>query len=100
MPAPTGRLVEPNTIFTQLEERGLNLDEMPGVMFHHSVVYIDQLASSEDLDLDFARQIVRFAGGKVIDELDDLNITQIVVGHDRSRLKQLRQTTSRSTESR
>jgi hypothetical protein len=29
-----------------------------------------------------------------------LNITQIVVGHDRSRLKQLRQTTSRSTESR
>ena len=82
-------------IFTQLEERGLDLEGLPGIMFRHSVVYVDQPSGSDDMELNFARQIVRFAGGQVPDDLDDLDITQIVVGQDPSRLKELRQIVSK-----
>ena len=99
MPDSTNKTLEPSELFAQLEERGLDLDELPGVMFRNSVIYIDQSPGSEDMDLDFARQIVTFAGGRIVENLDDSNITQIVIGQDRSRLKQLRQAISRSAES-
>jgi DNA ligase-4 len=98
MPEFTENSLESSVIFTQLEERGLDLEQLPGVMFRRSVVYIDRSPGEDDMNLAFARQIVVFAGGRVLDDISDSDITQIVVGQDRSRLKQLRQTISKSVD--
>jgi hypothetical protein len=89
MPKPADRL-DRNSFFGQLTERGINLDEFPGVMFRHATVYFDKIPGSDDFDLDLGQQIVRFASGKVVDNLENPKITHIVVGNDLSGLKQLR----------
>jgi hypothetical protein len=94
MPEPANRIDRSN-FFSQLTERGFDLDELPGVMFRHATVYFDKLPDSDDMDLDFAQRIVRFASGQIVDNLKDSKITHVVAGNDLSRLQQLRQTISK-----
>jgi DNA ligase 4 len=94
MSKPTDRL-DRSSFFGQLTERGIDLDELPGVMFRHCTVYFDKTSDSDDMDLDLAQRIVRFASGQVVDNVEDPKVTHIVVGNDLSRLKQLRQTISK-----
>jgi DNA ligase-4 len=44
--------------------------------------------------LDLASSTVRFGSGKVTDDLNNTNITHIVIGKDRSRLQSIRETIS------
>jgi DNA ligase-4 len=92
-------------LLAQFKEHNPDLGETPGWMFHGLVVCfdkkektIDELNSDAsiddtytyDLDTKLAGQIVYFAGGRLVDDLDDANVTHIVVGEDRERLKEIR----------
>ena len=100
----------------QMEDHGQDLEDMPGWMFRHALVYLDtEEAATEnnlnadgdgavrsalkDMELTIAGHVVAFAGGDASQDLRDAAITHVVVGKDRSRLKKLRQAISRYVES-
>ena len=82
----------------QLGEHGYSLGELRGWMYDGLVIYVDQeqvngtgptTAIEEDLDLKLAYNIACFAGAGVSDALAE-GVTHILVGRDRSHLKDLR----------
>jgi hypothetical protein len=92
-------------LLAQFLEHNSDLGETLGWMFCGLVVYfdkkgktIDELdgnASTEDdyaynLDTKLAAQIVYFAGGKLAEDLDNAEVTHVVVDEDRDRLKEIR----------
>lgn len=96
----------------QLEDRGSFDQELPGWMFRRCVVYFhgkthqpeftngtEHTAEAEpsamSLDLEMASSIVRFAGGTVVEGLNDKAITHIVVEIGSTRLRELRETMTR-----
>ena len=92
MKNPSERIDEA-MFFSQLEDHGIDVDELPGNMFRRVVAYFDNDESDEEAC--FAEQIVKFANGKVVKTLDDVKITHIVVGNDKSRLDNIRVTVSK-----
>jgi DNA ligase 4 len=83
------------------------LAELPGWIFYGQIIYLDLGSFSKEgkdkeskkadrndsfpeLRLKLASNIIRFAGGKLTDTIHDETITHIVVGDDKSRLKDLR----------
>ena len=82
--------------FNQLDEHGVDVDDMPGTMFRRTVVYFDK-ADSADLNMEYAQHVVRMANGTLVNDLDNELLTHIVVSEDRSRLSDLRKTISRRT---
>jgi DNA ligase 4 len=74
----------------QLEESGVDLSELPGNMFHRFSIYFDRPDS--DLDMEFAVELVKFAGGTIVPSFEDINTTHVVVGKDRSKLSEIRTT--------
>ena len=61
-------------------------------MFQRFSVYFDRPES--DLDMEFAVELVKFGGGKILDSVD-AKATHIVVGSDMARLGEIRGAISR-----
>ena len=89
---------------SQLDEHHVGLGELPGWMFMGMLFYIDPLAKSSRqeqttesgarLRMSLARTIAQFAGAKITIELENSDITHVVVGDDRERLRELRKAIS------
>ena len=100
MPTSNVRPDQASTLLAQLEEQGLDVDEAPGWMLRDMVVYFDRLdttskiESAEETQLKFAERVVQMTGGSVSKDIDDITITQVVVGEDRERLKVVRESIS------
>lgn len=107
MPSKRDYKVDVDVFREQLHQDGQDLGELPGWMFNGSTAYVDlgslaernglknrgkpEDAESFDIRLKLAANIVKFAGGKTTDDLQDRRITHIVVGDDGSRLKSIRE---------
>lgn len=110
MPSNTEDVFDVSDFLNQSEDHDLDLHELPGWMFRGLTIYLDKLSPADrpsqngdggpvrsftsDMELDLAGQVVRLAGGTVQEDLDDSNITHIVVGDDRSKVRRIRQTLS------
>jgi DNA ligase-4 len=92
MKKPVERIDEA-VFFSQLEDHGIDVDELPGNIFRRVVAYFD--CGESDEEARFAEQIVTFANGKVVKTLDDVKITHIIVGNNKSRLDHIRVTISK-----
>ena len=85
---------------SQLDEHRVDLGEVPGWMFMGMLLYVDPLAkcsgqqqhtgSGTSLRISLAKTVARFAGARITVELKNRDITHIVVGDDRDRLRELR----------
>ena len=84
---------------SQLDEHHANLGELPGWMFMGMLLYVDPLAKSARhqitesgtlLRMSLARTIAQFAGARITTDLNNGNVTHVVVGDDRDRLRELR----------
>ncbi|KAF2838289.1 ATP-dependent DNA ligase [Patellaria atrata CBS 101060] len=97
----------------QVEANGLNAEELPAWMFRDVVVYLDKPWADAnsvtdlpvqtkplDIELELADQIITFCGGRVLGSLDDLSITHILVGEDRSRISNMRKEVAKRATSR
>jgi DNA ligase-4 len=90
-------------LLTQFHDHGVDFGDYLGWMFRRAVTYFaiapkesyGSVSPSTSLDLHLLTQIVIFAGGRVVDDVEDKDVTHIVVGEDRSRLKELRNIISR-----
>ena len=87
----------------QLDEKHQDLGELPGWMFWCMLLYVDLLAEhslsprqdqGELLRMKLASNVARFAGARTTNDLNDQNITHIVVGYDRVRWRELRREVS------
>ncbi len=91
---------------TELEAHDHNFEQLIGWLFKGLVMYIDkpELAQRDDLNgelsdilrpsdlrLQMASNTARFAGARLAEDLKNQNITHVVVGDDRSRLKSIRE---------
>ncbi|KAJ9663299.1 DNA ligase (ATP) [Coniosporium apollinis] len=106
MPLSGRNVFDATAFLNEAEDGKLGLGQLPGWMFHGLVVYFDKADTgngmlddtngeyvqphSVDLDLRLAGQVVTFAGGKLSTDLDGKDITHVVVGRDRTRVKDIR----------
>lgn len=80
--------------FEELAEFDDELVNDPGWMFHGVNAYF----ATDDFDCVLSRYTLQFAGGQVLNDISDPNITHIIIGHDRTKLNEFRVTISeRST---
>jgi DNA ligase-4 len=86
------RSFDKQAFISQLEDRGVDLSELPGSMFQRFFVYFDH--PEADLDMEFAVELIGFGGGTVVGSIENIT-THVVVGKDRSRLSEIRGTISR-----
>jgi hypothetical protein len=108
MPSKRDCKVDANAFREQLHQDGQELGELLGWIFLGSVIYVDLCSLAErnsleirgkskdnaesfDLRLELAANKVRFAGGKIKEDLQNGEITHIVIGDDNSRLKGIRE---------
>ncbi|KAI9774767.1 MAG: DNA ligase (ATP) [Geoglossum umbratile] len=108
MPSEGDPKVDVDASREQLHQDGQDLGELLGWIFSESMAYVDlgsvaernglgdreklgEEAESLDLRLKLAANVVRFAGGKITDDLRDRRITHVVMGDDHSRLKSIRE---------
>ncbi|KAF2758851.1 ATP-dependent DNA ligase [Pseudovirgaria hyperparasitica] len=90
----------------------IDMGGLPGCVFRGVVVYFDNGSSDtvmededvcstgkeDKLSMFLATNIVRFGSGRTCGDLDDCNITHVVIGKDRSRLKDIRSQISHKTK--
>jgi DNA ligase-4 len=103
MPSVADMDFDSSQLLTQFHDHGIDFRDYPGWMFRRAVIYFDKAPEQSnestsplsDLDLHLFIQIVTFAGGRIVNDVEDRDVTHIVVGEDRSRLKELRRTISR-----
>jgi DNA ligase-4 len=72
----------------QLEEHGIDVEEMPANMFHRVTAYFD--SPEADVEMECAESILRFANGKLAESISSDEVTHVVLGKDRSRLDEIR----------
>lgn len=96
---------EKAVLLDQLQEHGVDLEDLPGCMFRNSIVYLDEKKAEEvngetgeshaqllkDIPLRLAGQTLRFAGGKVVDSIDDDSVTHVITNAERESVKNIRQ---------
>jgi hypothetical protein len=87
------RPFDKQAFISQLEDRGVDLSELPGSMFQRFSVYFDRPES--DLDMEFAVELAKFGGGTIVDSLDNAAATHVVTGRDGARLSEIRSAISR-----
>ena len=99
MPSKFKSNIDLEELRTQLDAKHQDLGELPGWMFWRMLLYIDPLAEHswsprQDQDtllrMKLASNMARFAGARMTSELNDQDITHIVVGYDRVRWRELR----------
>lgn len=116
MPKPQGRSNK-SELFHEFISHGHDLRELPGCMFQGLSIYLDQEAANhinghevektgpparslDDPELSRPALLISFAGGRVVTQLREANkvqLTHIVAGADRSRLKILRKAAAKQT---
>ena len=95
----------------ELRLHARELEHLSGWMFEGCVIYVDigeksrsnkitkqihqNMVEMPSLNIREAYNTVRFAGASLADDIDDQNITHVVVGQDRSQVKSLRERLSR-----
>jgi DNA ligase-4 len=98
MPTEVDMDFDSTNLLTQFRDHGVDFSDYPGWMFRRAVIYFDnqpQHGDNLDLEVHLLIQIVEFAGGRIVDDVEDRDVTHILVGEDRSRLKELRAIISR-----
>jgi DNA ligase 4 len=88
-----GRPFDKQSFISQLEDSGVDLSELPGNMFQRCSIYFDR--PDPDLDMEFAVELVKFGRGTIVASVENITTTHVVVGRDRSRLSEIRNTISR-----
>jgi DNA ligase-4 len=73
----------------QLEEHGVDLEDLPGTVFRRTVVLF-QGVNDADLDMFYAKACVQFGHGNVVDDNNDPRITHVVLNSGSSQAKELR----------
>ncbi|KZF26592.1 DNA ligase 4 [Xylona heveae TC161] len=106
MPAISPSPSDVSKLKEQLRQQSTELRESRGWMFTDLVIYLDksglsqtdhsysqekELSLASDRKLQLASNYIRFGDGKITDDLQDIPLTHVIVGDDRSRLKQIRQ---------
>jgi hypothetical protein len=108
MPSKHDHPVDADVFREQLHRESQDPNEPPGWIFSRSIVYVDLYSLAEqnglkhgeesrenvesfDLRLQLAANIVKFAGGKITEDLQDRGITHIAIGDDSSRLGSIRE---------
>ncbi|KAI9816809.1 MAG: DNA ligase (ATP) [Pycnora praestabilis] len=96
----------------ELQKHGEDLGDFFTSMFSGLLIYLDKATLAQrnelgeegsqstrvpDLKLNLAVNTVRFAGGKLSNDLSNESITHIVIGDDTSRVKSIRKTLQRRT---
>jgi len=76
----------------QLESHGIDVEDLPGVMFRNLVAYFDD---PDDIDNSHARRIFTFGNGTVATDLGNEAITHVVVGRNSKNVGDLRESISR-----
>ena len=87
MPAQLEEAFDSPELLEQLNERGNELDAMPGFMFQGVVAYF------ADVAVESVRLLV-FAGGKTVKSIENGNVTHVVVAKNSARLGEMRQVIS------
>ncbi|KAK3703385.1 DNA ligase (ATP) [Vermiconidia calcicola] len=87
MPSTVGDGSDPSQILDQLNQQEHELDSMPGWMFHGTKVYCSDTAPE-------LMRILEFAGGDVVESLEDEELSHVVVPKDSARLKEIRKAIS------
>lgn len=98
------------TFIEELEEHREKIGDLLGWMFERLVLYVDEYTTAESKENSYpspgevpdlsnlrvkqAVNTARFAGAKVVHDIEDETITHVVVGKDRDRIKALRKQTS------
>ena len=99
MPSIVERSSRMEELRTQLDGKHQDLGELPGWMFGSMLLYIDLLAQysrspRQDqgtlLRMKLASNVARFAGARTTSDLNDQDITHIIVGDDKVRWRELR----------
>jgi DNA ligase-4 len=89
---------DPQHFLDQGEDHDLNITSLPGFLFRGLTVYFDygslqrndSAGILQGLTLDIASYTIRTGCGKATENLEDKEITHVVVGEDSSRLKEIR----------
>lgn len=91
-------------IKAQLNQHHHDFGELRGWIFSGMLIYVDPLAGLSQqqqtlgskllLRMKLARTTAQFAGAKISRELQDNDITHVVVGDDRDRVRELRKVIS------
>ncbi|KAI9876992.1 MAG: DNA ligase (ATP) [Pleopsidium flavum] len=110
MPSETDHHFDPSKFRKELEAHDHGLGQLSGWMFKGLVMYIDKAEPAQrdglngelydifgpsDLRLHMASNTARFAGARLAENLENQNITHVVVGNDRSRVKSIREALKR-----
>lgn len=97
--------IQHQQLLSLFQEHNRDVGEIQGWMFRGLVVYfdkngktIDELNTDAniedqykyDLDTKLAGQIIYFAGGKLAHDLDDAEVTHVIVDGEGDRLKEIR----------
>ena len=119
MPEKFEEPFDPNVFRFQLAEDGCDLSDIPGSMFQGFKIYVDKPGTPRHLDhvkdtsshpdgtpeddedpildlsesklrIKLACNTVRFGGAIIVHDLDDENITHVLVGEDKARWKEIR----------
>ena len=103
MPNKLGSSFGMDELRTRLDQRHNGLGELPGWMFWGLLLYIDPLANDVELlghqktsitavslRMKLASTTAQFGGARITSDLKDREITHVVVGDDRDRLRELR----------
>jgi DNA ligase-4 len=80
--------VDSDSLILQLEEHGIDIEEMPANMFNRVTAYFD--SPEFDVEMKCAESILRFANGKLAESIDSDKITHIIIGKNRSRVDEIR----------
>jgi DNA ligase-4 len=103
MPSNSDSAFNGPKLLTQFHEHGVDFGDYPGWMFRRCVIYFDKPVHhssgldgfSFDIDSAILSQIVEFAGGRIVDDVEDTEISHIVIGEDKSKLKGILEIISR-----
>ncbi|KAL8735952.1 MAG: hypothetical protein Q9166_000514 [cf. Caloplaca sp. 2 TL-2023] len=112
MPLKSELYINPNAIRADLAEHAHDLQNLPGWLFKGLLIYLDRNeellsdgyamaeVAAEKLtavssEMQQAWRTARFAGARIADRFQEDDITHVVVGKDKDRLKSIRQKLSR-----
>lgn len=87
MPEQFGKSSDADLLIEQLREHGHLGNEVRCWMFRNLKIYLDNGSDSDELRMKLVYNLIRFAGGQIVDTLDDKNITHVVVGNKAGQLR-------------
>ena len=90
------RTIDRRAKLNTLESHGINLYIEPGNMFAKSIIhFLDANTEDGNIDMEIAKQTVRFCGGSIARSLEDAKLTHVVIADGRDNVAELRRAMSR-----